>query len=125
MDMNDTDQRNALARLPKWAQTHIADLEREVAEKTRRIGQLSEGPADSNVCIADYGYPDRPLGRNVRVAFTLDEATAGRRADTVTVEHSREQPGTLEIHVSSDRSSQTLYISPIVSNHIRLSAGPV
>jgi len=122
--MNDTDRRNAMKNVPKWAQRVIEDLEQQVAQLTRRVAELSEGPASSNVRVRGYPHPDRQLGNGVPVAFAIGEQAHGNRTD-ITVEHSREDPGVLEILLTSDRSGLTLYTSPVVSNHIRLSTGKI
>lgn len=107
--------------LPAWARTRIEDLERRQAELLAWIEQLSAGPDDSNVRVRNSVHPDRPLGRNAQVAFDL--GGPGQRS-FITVEHSAERPGTLEIRVVSDRTGMTLLTAPVVSNHIRLTTGP-
>jgi hypothetical protein len=123
--MNDTDRRNALARLPAWAQREIGNLERQVAEQARHIAALSAGPADSDVLIHDYVHPDRLLGKGTAVTFLTGEPHGpdGRR-DRITVEPSRERPGWLDVSLTSDRAAQAVYAYPVVSNRIRLGAGP-
>ena len=123
-EMNDTDHRNAMKNVPKWAQRHIEDQNQRIAELTRRVTELSEGPADSNVRARHHVHPDVQLGNGVPVAFAIGDQTPGNRTD-ITVQHSRDDPGVLEIRVVSDRSGLTLYTSPVVSNHIRLSTGKI
>jgi hypothetical protein len=58
--------------LPKWAQQHIADTERRVAELEARVAALSQGPAESDTVVDGLGtYPDRELGLGVIIGFRL------------------------------------------------------
>jgi hypothetical protein len=62
--------------LPKWAQQHIADLERKVADLERHVALLSEGPAESDTVVDGLGiYPDRELGQGVIIGFRLPTGT--------------------------------------------------
>jgi hypothetical protein len=65
------------ARLGKWAQQYIGDLERKVAELEARVAVLSEGPALSDTAVDGLGtYPDRELGLGARVKFTLPDGSS-------------------------------------------------
>lgn len=57
-----------VAKLPQWAQQHIATLQMRVTELQ---GELAAGPEDSNTfVIGSYGTrPDRPLGRSPHIRF--------------------------------------------------------
>jgi hypothetical protein len=125
--MNATDLHNALGRLPKWAQDHIRLLQQRITEQEQHISQLSTGPEDSDVRIHDYVYPDRLLGRGLPVTFDVGDPYGpdGTLRDRITVEHSRERPGWLDINITSNRAgAHAVHVYPVVSNHIRLGIGP-
>ena len=114
--MNDTDLRNKMARLPKWAQNLIANQDRLLAERDRHIAELSAGPEDSDVYVHDYVHPDRLLGKGVPVSFRIANGI-------ITVKHSKQTPGALEIRSTSNRAFQPLYITPQVSNVFQVRLG--
>lgn len=65
-----------IPKLPAWARNLINRLDRQLAEARKTIAELSEGPADSNVRVHEYGInPDRLLGRNTPVSFDLSGGT--------------------------------------------------
>jgi hypothetical protein len=62
--------------LAKWAQQHIADTERKVAELEARVAALSQGPAESDTVVDGLGtYPDRELGLGVSIGFRLPDGS--------------------------------------------------
>jgi hypothetical protein len=106
-EMNDADYRNAVSRLPKWAQRVIEDRDRQIAQLTRRVTELSEGPADSDVIEHDYVNPDRPLGKGVIIRFLFPGE------EYIEIRHQREGRGFLELTgTGRTKGSQALAVQP-------------
>lgn len=112
MTMNDTDRRNALARLPKWAQREIGTLQMRLAEAKQHITELNGEPEDSSVAVLDYAFGNRKLGQDVTIQFTLP----GRIR--ITVGHDGNRPGMLSVR---NEDGGPLYVSPVSGNHLRIS----
>lgn len=73
--------KQSTASLPAWARRRIETLERQLAERDRKIAQLSEGPAESDTVVNSHGiYPDRELGTGVEVTFRLPDGSEIRAA---------------------------------------------
>jgi hypothetical protein len=106
-------------KAPAWAQDVIYRLDRQLAEARKRIAELSEGPADSNVRTSDYSdHPDRLLGRNTRIAFDLDGG------GTVVVHHGEKAENTLEVYCTSmSMSNHYPHITPASANTFRIRLG--
>jgi hypothetical protein len=114
-EMNDTDRRNAMRNVPKWAQRVIEDRDRQIAQLTRRVAELSEGPEDSDVIEHDYVNPSRPLRKGAVIRFLMGEG------EYIEVHHDRKGGGFLELRGSgSQRDSGALAVQPQVSNVLRV-----
>jgi hypothetical protein len=101
------------ARLGKWAQQYITDLERKVGELEARVAALSQGPAGSDTVVDGLGtYPDRELGLGAIIGFRLP---------TATIEAKVSSHGYLNI--SSEDGA--LIVQPYVSNVLRIRPGQV
>jgi hypothetical protein len=107
-----------LAAIPKWAQQHIADTERKVAELQARVAALSQGPAESDTVVDGLGtYPDRELGLGVIIGFRLP--------DGVVIEARVHPDGYLEIREKGVGSSGTgaLIVQPKSGNVLCIRSG--
>ena len=109
MDVNDP----RLAKLPRWAQQHIENLERDLVEVTNRVEAAQRGPVDTDT-IAD-AYSDHPLrlAQGARVRFQL-----GPDYDEQIVCHVSERRGgqkCLEIH-----GGDMLVIRPMSGNLVNV-----
>jgi hypothetical protein len=114
-EMNDTDRRNAMKNVPKWAQREIEALEQQVAQLTRRVAELSEGPEDSDVIEHDYVSPSRPLRKGAVIRFLMGEG------EYIEIHHDRKGGRFLELRGSgSQRDSGALAVQPQVSNVLRV-----
>ena len=103
----------AMGRLPKWARNRIEDQDRKIAELTRQVNLLSEGPADSDVIQHDYVYPPRPLGRGVIIRFLMADG------EYIEVQHGKN--GYLELRGSSGNwASSALTVQGPVINALRV-----
>lgn len=80
-----------LAKLPVWAQNHIADLNSRIQAVESQLREmettLQAGPDDSDV-FAETGDVSRPLGKDVTITFSsgADSYTASLRDGTLHVE---------------------------------------
>lgn len=102
-----------IAKLPKWAQDEIFQL---AQERDRWKALATAGPEDSNTSIQQLagGRPTRvPLGRNVRIVFTLDDGS------DVTVHN---EGGHLDVNLNGVGVYTSLGVFPRQSNVVLLSA---
>jgi hypothetical protein len=104
-----------LARLPRYAQDHIAWQAMRLRDADKAIAGLRAGPDGSNVLIEHYGdSPDHQLGINTEVCFRL--ATAGHPDGKIRVSHGL---GVIEVACSDG----ALHVTPQSSNVIRVRIG--
>ena len=91
--MSDLDER--IDKLPKWAQSHIGDLNTRIrvleASREESEAALTAGPEDSDV-FAEMSDVSRPLGKGVEIRFG-----SGASAYTVAM-----RDGALHIDVTGD-----------------------
>ncbi len=69
---------NDTTKLPKWAQSRISVLERDLAYERER---LMEGPEDSNTFADPYATAPRPLGKDTHIEFRLDGGKVSARIE--------------------------------------------
>jgi hypothetical protein len=111
-------------KLPKWAQTYIANLRREVSEANDRIADLKSDHQGSNVRICEYTQDDICLPPFSEVDFYpyghsewVPGEYAGRRPSKISVMISRgpERKGTIQIC-----GDESIAVEPVSSNLIRV-----
>lgn len=61
------------ARLPRWVQNTISQLRMRLEEAQKRIGELTEGPADADTWADPYAEYPQPLARGQTIEFKLGE----------------------------------------------------
>lgn len=106
-----------LARLPKWVQNHIRDLEREVESQAAAIRELTSEFPFSNVMV-DGGsrYGDRTLPPNSKVEFYLTTPRV-KYSNVLSVHHAGQyRPGEIEVSCATGQ----IAVLPQVSNLVRL-----
>ena len=96
-----------VTKLPRWAQSRIQKLERDVDYYQRK---LSAGPENSDTFADAYSDARRPLGPGTIVEFRLPEGRVRIRTD----EH-----GYLDVN-GDDR----IQIEPQASNAVRVMVKP-
>lgn len=90
-----------IERLPKWAQAHIAGLERQVKDLKAYIDEIAGYHEPTNVRVASYSdNPDFALAPGSMIDFYMN-GTTQKYDDTITVRHSHHNRKHLEIRGSS------------------------
>lgn len=102
-----------ITKLPKWAQSELRRLERDLASARET---LAAGPEDSNT-FADPYSTRRPLGADPTILFVLGER------DEIRVRVDRDSHGRAYLDVNA--SSGRLMVHPRSSNGIELYSGPL
>lgn len=109
-----------ISKLPKWAQKHIADLERELLYSQRHVEDLiKELTADEGGSSVTYSVDigeERPIPERARVSFTLTNAKGWKSGVRVML---REDYGMTVLDINADRgvsirprASNSFYIEP-------------
>lgn len=116
-----TPSQEQLDRLPKWASSYIAGLEKRLAESRKVVAELRQGPADSTVRIQHHDEPDQLLGRDTPIVFDVLQAhlSQGTKPTSTRINVGHIGPFTLEIR--SDNGQ--LHVIPQASNTIKVRAG--
>lgn len=114
LDVIDADQ-GRIAKLPAWARQHIEALVLNLTEAHRAVAELSEGPADSNVRVHNFGItPDRLLGRNTPVNFDL-------RTGSVVIKHDDDER--LYVYCTGPGPDYYPHVLPSTSNTLLIKLG--
>lgn len=95
-------------RLPKWAQSEINRLEREIAYWQEKARQATEGDTDTWLVEED----NVALPKDSTILFNQSDYVDG-----IMVQHAAHQPGAVEVHgrrgfVIIPRSSNVVWIKP-------------
>lgn len=98
-----------ITKLPKWAQSEISRLERNLAHAEAK---LAEGPEDSDTFADPYANAPRPLGKGTRIEFVADAERRDRFHAHLT------EDGILEVSGGS-----SLQIQPHAANVVRIKLG--
>ena len=101
-----------ITKLPKWAQSRIQRLERDIAFYQER---LAEGPENSDTFAEPYATPPRPLGRETTVELRL-----GDNGEAIHVRTERDTRGRRSVYVYG--SNMHLSVQPLSSNTLRIVA---
>lgn len=105
-----------VAKLPRWAQQRIEQLEANVAHYREKARQITDGDTDTR--IISYSDGDQPLPRGSTVAFDLPYAAHGAPGRPASIEvHTEPDRGLVQIRV---RGGQPLLVYPSSSNQIDL-----
>jgi hypothetical protein len=59
------------SKLPKWAQSELSTLRRELSIERQRNAELRGDVPNANTFVLDYGHESTPLPRDARVQFDL------------------------------------------------------
>lgn len=103
-----TDPAPDLSKQPKWLQTYVEDMRRDLASKEKRIKELSEEHPGSNVVMSGrMGEPDITLPPDSRIFLY-----AGEGRDLLT--------NMIEIHHDHEKDSERIYIASYGSRGLRI-----
>lgn len=113
-----TDPAPDLSKQPKWLQTYVEDMRRDLVRKEKRIKELSELHPGSNVVMGGrQGEPDITLPPNSRIFMYAGE---GRDllTDMIEIRHDHNSNGE-RIYIAA-YGSTGLRIRPSASNSFYL-----
>ena len=109
-----------IAKLPKWAQDHIAHLERVIGTKDDEIAALRDDREPSRVLVPHYEHDGVFLRDNDRVRFHMDDMQQPKWKTDVDVSFSlgrqRDEFQTLDVRATEGR----IVVTPEASNSIRV-----
>lgn len=97
-----------VTKLPKWAQSEICRLERDLATAYEK---LTAGPEDSNTFADPYGEAERPLGDSPNIVFKWGD----RHTERITVR--------LEGESLSIQGGDQIMVHPRASNSVYIKIG--
>lgn len=102
-----------LAKLPKWAQTRIEDLERHNMSLQAHIEDLEREAPDSNVKMAYHTHKDYGLPMDSSIDFYMGESRQKFR-DMISVQHIR----TKDRKVLRVSASDSIVVRPGGGNNV-------
>lgn len=104
--------------LPKWAQSRIADLERDLGTANKTIDRLSnKTPKDEAEILVDLPTDGELALPHASLRFVLERPTHNRRAVCIDAVVITDQKGFRGLRLLGD---QSIAVLPIASNGVEL-----
>lgn len=120
---------NDIAKLPKWAQDHIAKLRRERDLAVRALNESLDHQKESPIFYTDHVYTGEDVGPSEKVFYIQSDHVTFRQfgieLDVSTLAHSQRSYGgthaiTLRFEALNSRDGGMVAVIPVAENVINL-----